>query len=89
MKSILINGIEVNFGQLNDWTLYSLSNFETEIKGRIAHKASDLEEYKFYLQLIELEIERQKRINAINVGADLEQAKIIKSAKKRGLNLEE
>ena len=89
MKSILINGIEVNFGQLNEWTLYSLSNFETEIKDRIADKASDLEESKFYLQLIELEIERQKRINAINVGADLEQAKIIKSAKKRGLNLEE
>lgn len=89
MKSILINGIEVNFDQLNEWTLYSLDNFETEIKDRIAHKASDLEEYKLYLQLIELEIERQKRIKAINVGADLERAKIIKSAKKRGLNLEE
>ena len=75
MKSILINGIEVNFGQLNEWTLYSLSNFETEIKDRIAHKASDLEEYKFYLQLIELEIERQKRLKVLMSGLILNKQK--------------
>lgn len=89
MESILINGIEVNFGKLHEWTPYSLHNFEAEIKNRISHETNYLAEYRLYLQLIELEIERQKRIHAINVGANLKRAKIIKAANKFGLNFEE
>lgn len=79
---------EVNIDNINDWSTYTLEKFRNTLESNINKNLGEIESQQLMLQLIKLEIDRQNRIKRINLGVDLEKAKIIKKAKEKGANID-
>ncbi len=85
---MIINMSEVNIDNINDWSTYTLEKFRNTLESNINKNLGEIESQQLMLQLIKLEIDRQNRIKRINLGVDLEKAKIIKKAKEKGANID-
>ena len=85
---MIINMSEVNIDNIHDWSTYTLEKFRNTLESNINKNLGEIESQQLMLQLIKLEIDRQNRIKRINLGVDLEKAKIIKKAKEKGANID-
>lgn len=85
----LINGLEVDMDNLSDWTTSSLIKFGDQIQNNISRKLGEVAKQKVFLDLIDLEIDRQQRVQRINVGADVKKQKILNKARKNKINLDD
>lgn len=85
---MIINMSEVNINNVHDWSTYTLEKFGDTLSRNIYLKHGEIESQRLLLKLIMLEIDRQNRIKRINLGADLEEAKIIKKAKENGVDVD-
>ena len=85
---MIINMSEVNIDNINDWSTYTLEKFRNTLESNINKNLGEIESQQLMLQLIKLEIDRQNRIKRINLGVDLEKAKIIKKAKEKGAKID-
>lgn len=85
---MIINMSEVNIDNVHDWSIYSLEKFRDTLSSNIFQNVGKIESQKLLRNLIVLEIDRQNRIKRINLGADLEKAKIIKKAKEKGVDID-
>lgn len=85
----LINGIEVDMDNLNDWTASSLTKFRDQIQNNVSRKLGEVAKQKVFLDLIDLEIDRKQRIQRINIGADIKKQKILNKARKDKINLDD
>lgn len=79
---------EVNVDNVQGWSVYTLEKFRDALSSNIDLKVGKIESQKLLLKLIKLEIDRQNRIKRINLGSDLEKAKIIKKAKEKGADID-
>lgn len=85
---MIINMTEVNVDNVQGWSVYTLEKFRDALSSNIDLKVGKIESQKLLLKLIKLEIDRQNRIKRINLGSDLEKAKIIKKAKEKGADID-
>lgn len=85
----LINGLEVDMDNLSDWTTSSLIKFGDQIQNNISRKLGEVAKQKVFLDLIDLEIDRQQRVQRINVGADVKKQKILNKARKNKINFDD
>lgn len=85
---MIINMLEVNIDNINDWSTYTLEKFRNTLESNINKNLGEIESQQLMLQLIKLEIDRQNRIKRINLGVDLEKAKIIKKTKEKGADID-
>lgn len=85
----LINGLEVDMDNLSDWTTSSLIKFGDQIQNNISRKLGEVAKQKVFLDLIDLEIDRQQRVQRINVGADVKKQKILNKARKNKINIDD
>lgn len=85
----LINGLEVDMDNLSDWTTSSLIKFGDQIQNNIGRKLGEVAKQKVFLDLIDLEIDRQQRVQRINIGADIKKQKILNKARKNKINLDD
>ena len=83
---MIINMLEVNTDNVHDWSIHSLEKFRDTLSSNIVLKLGKIESQRLMLKLIKLEINRKRRIERINLGADLEQEKIIQEAKQKGVD---
>lgn len=79
---------EVNIDNINDWSTYTLEKFRNTLESNINKNLGEIESQQLMLQLIKLEIDGQNRIKRINLGVDLEKAKIIKQTKEKGADID-
>ena len=86
---VLINGIEVDMNKLDEWKQSSLIEFANHIQENINLKLGEIAKQKVFVQLLDLEIDRQQRVNRINIGADVKKHKILNKARKDGVNLDD
>lgn len=85
----LINGVEVDMDNLNEWTTSSLMKFRDQIQNNVSRKLGEVAKQKVFLDLIDLEIDKQQRIQRINIGADIKKQKILNKAHKDKINLDD
>ena len=85
---MIINMSEVNIDNINDWSTYTLEKFRNTLESNINKNLGEIESQQLMLQLIKLEIDGQNRIKRINLGVDLEKAKIIKQTKEKGADID-
>lgn len=85
---MIINMSEVTINNVHDWSTYTLEKFGDTLSRNIYLKHGEIESQRLLLKLIMLEIDRQNRIKRINLGADLEKAKVIKKAKEKGVSID-
>lgn len=86
---MLINGIEVDMDDLSDWTTSSLNNFVDTLEDNIKLQSGEVAKQKVFVDLIDLEIDRQQRVQKINIGADVKKQKILNKARKNKINLDD
>lgn len=85
---MIINMSEVNIDNVHDWSISSLEKFRATLEKSISRSVGQIESQRLLCKLIMLEIDRKNRIKRINLGADLEKAKIIKKAKEKGADID-
>lgn len=85
---MIINMSEVNVDNVQDWSISSLEKFKATLEKNISQSVGQIESQRLLCKLIMLEIDRKNRIRRINLGADLEKAKIIKKAKEKGADID-
>ena len=85
---MVINMSEVNIDNVQDWSISSLEKFRDRLSSNIDQNLGKIESQRLLCKLIMLEIDRKNRIRRINLGADLEKAKIIKKAKEKGVDID-
>lgn len=78
----------LSIDNIKDWSVYTLEKFRDTLSINIDKHFGEIESQQLMLKLIKLEIDRQNRIKRINLGADLEKAKIIKNAKEKGVDVD-
>lgn len=67
---MLINGVEVNRDNLQDWSCGSLRNTQGTLAHNVGQGWGDVEEEKLVMKLISIEIKRQVKIDNINTAAE-------------------
>lgn len=85
---MIVNMSEVNIKNVQEWSIYTLKKFKDTLSINVDKNLGKIESQQLLLKLIKLEIDRQNRIKRINLGADLERAKIIKKAKEKGVDVD-
>lgn len=85
---MIVNMSLLNIDNVQDWSIYTLEKFRDTLSTNIGKSLGKVESQQLMLKLVKLEIDRQNRIKHINLGADLEKAKIIKKAKDKGVNID-
>lgn len=85
---MIVNMSEVNIKNIQEWSIYTLEKFKDTLSINVDKNLGKIESQKLLLELIKLEIDRQNRIKRINLGADLERAKLIKKAKEKGADVD-
>lgn len=85
---MIVNTSEVNIKNIQEWSIYTLEKFKDTLSINVDKNLGKIESQKLLLELIKLEIDRQNRIKRINLGADLERAKLIKKAKEKGADVD-
>lgn len=85
---MIVNMSLLSIDNIKDWSVYTLEKFRDTLSINIDKHFGEIESQQLMLKLIKLEIDRQNRIKRINLGADLEKAKIIKNAKEKGVDVD-
>lgn len=67
---MLINGLEVNRDNIQDWSCGSLRNIQGKLAHNVGQGWGDVEEEKLMMKLISIEIKRQVKIDSINTAAE-------------------
>lgn len=67
---MLINGLEVNRDNIQDWSCGSLRNIQGTLAHNVGQGWGDVEEEKLMMKLISIEIKRQVKIDSINTAAE-------------------
>ena len=67
---MLINGLEVNRDNLQDWSYESLQNMQGTLAHNVGQDWGDVSEEKLLMKLISTEIKRQIKVQNINVAAE-------------------
>lgn len=67
---MLINGLEVNRDDLQDWSCRSLRNMQGTLAHNVGQGLGDVEEEKIMMKLMSIEIKRQVKVDNINVAAE-------------------
>lgn len=69
---MLINGVEVNRDNLQDWSIDSLRKMQKELGKNLDHNLGDMDEEQILVHLMTIEIKRQVKISNINLAAKKE-----------------
>lgn len=85
---MIINMSEVNIDNVQDWSIYTLEKFRDMLSINVDKNLGKVESQQLLLKVVKVEIDRQNRIKRINLGSDLEKAKIIKKAKDKGVDID-
>lgn len=85
---MIVNMSLLSIDNIKDWSVYTLEKFRDTLSINIDKHFGEIESQQLMLKLIKLEIDRKNRIKRINLGADLEKAKIIKNAKEKGVDVD-
>ena len=85
---MIINMLEVNIDNVNDWSIGSLEKIRDTLLNNIDLNLEQIESQWLLLQLVTLEINRKNRIERINLDVDSEKANIIQKAKEKGVDIE-
>lgn len=67
---MLINGLEVNRDNIQDWSCRSLRNMQGTLAHNVGQGWGNVTEEKIMMKLISIEIMRQVKIDSINVAAE-------------------
>lgn len=67
---MLINGLEVNRDNVQDWSCRSLRNMQGTLAHNVGQDLGDIEEEKLMMKLISIEIQRQTKVDNINTAAE-------------------
>lgn len=66
---MLINGMEVNRDNLEDWSQIALRGMQKTLASYVSHGWGDVTEEKLLMKLISIEIKRKVEIDDINLSA--------------------
>ena len=67
---MLINGLEVNRDNIQDWSCRSLRSIQGTLAHNVGQGWGDAKEEKIMMKLISIEIKRQVKIDNINTAAE-------------------
>lgn len=67
---MLINGLEVNRDNLQDWSCKSLQNMQGTLAHNVGQGWGDVSEEKLLMKLISTEMKRQIKVQNINAAAE-------------------
>lgn len=76
---MLINGLEVNRDNIQDWSCRSLRSIQGTLAHNVGQGWGDAEEEKLMMKLISIEIKRQVKIDNINLSAQKKSEWVVKN----------
>lgn len=76
---MLINGLEVNRDNLQDWSCKSLQNMQGTLAHNVGQGWGDVSEEKLLMKLISTEMKRQIKVQNINLAAKKQTERTIKN----------
>lgn len=76
---MLINGLEVNRDNVQDWPCRSLRNMQGTLAHNVGQGWGDITEEKIMMKLISIEIKRQVKIENINLSAQKKSEWVVKN----------
>lgn len=78
---MLINGVEVNRDNLQDWSVDALRKMQKTIGNNLDHNLGETDEELILMHLMTIEIKRQVKISNINLAAKKEVEQLNKEIK--------
>ena len=67
---MLINGVEANRENVHDWSCKALRNMQKELAHNVDKGLGDVREERLMMKLISIEIQRQIKVDNINIAAE-------------------
>lgn len=75
---MLVDGVQVTPDNVQDWSAKRLSELKTALETNIENGVGNCKEELLLTRIIEIEIDRQNRVNNINLSADAKKEWLVK-----------
>lgn len=75
---MLVDGVQVTPDNVQDWSAKRLSELKAVLETNIENNAGNCKEELLLTRIIEIEIDRQNRVNNINLSADAKKEWLVK-----------
>ena len=75
---MLVDGVQVTPDNVQDWSTKKLSELKAVLETNIENDVGNCKEELLLTRIIEIEIDRQNRVNNINLSADAKKEWLVK-----------
>lgn len=79
---MIIQGLEINYGNISDWSANRLWHFRHQLRLNIKSRIGNTSEEQLLAELMTIEIKRKQKVEKINLSADVKVKQLMNKSNK-------